>query len=187
MSPKEEMLEVVDEKDVVMGQESREKIHQGGLLHREIHIWFFTPRKEIIFQHRATDKDTYPDLLDATVGGHVEPGDSYEHTAVKECKEETGLDVSLEDLVFLRNLRMIEEDFVTNKVNNTIRKQYAYLFSGDIADLWVESGKAIGFEKYPLEQVLSLSEEEKQKFIPGRISPEVLEMLREAVVKLGLE
>ena len=61
------MLEVINENDNVVGFETRAKIHQDGLLHREIYIWFFTPNGEIIFQHRAKDKDTYPDKLDATV------------------------------------------------------------------------------------------------------------------------
>ena len=95
MSNPLEMLEVIEENDNVVGLETRVKIHQDGLLHREIHIWFLTPKAEIIFQHRAKDKDTYPDKLDATVGGHVEPKMSYEETAVKECKEETGIDIDL--------------------------------------------------------------------------------------------
>jgi len=45
-----------------------------GCFIEKIHVWFVTPDGEIIFQRRAKDKDTYPDLLDATVGGHVEPG-----------------------------------------------------------------------------------------------------------------
>ena len=88
MSNLSEMLEVIDENDNTVGLETRAKIHQDGLLHREIHVWFVTPQGEIIFQHRAKDKDTYPDKLDATVGGHVEPKMSYEETAIKECKEE---------------------------------------------------------------------------------------------------
>lgn len=64
-----EMLEVVDENDNIIGFETRAKVHEQGLLHREIHIFFITPNGEVIFQHRAKDKDTYPDKLDATVGG----------------------------------------------------------------------------------------------------------------------
>ena len=99
------MLNVVNEEDEVIGEETREKVHQDGLLHREIHIFFITPQKEIILQHRAKDKDTYPDLLDATVGGHVEIGDDYISTAVKEAKEETGFDIDKEKLVLLKKMR----------------------------------------------------------------------------------
>lgn len=83
----ENILDIVDENDQIIGQATRDKIHRQGLLHREIHVYFITPQQEIIFQHRAKDKETFPDLLDATVGGHVEIGDSYELTAIKETEE----------------------------------------------------------------------------------------------------
>jgi len=75
MNELKQILEIVNENDEVIGLENRTKIHTEGLLHREIHVWFITPNGEIVFQHRAKDKDTYPDKLDATVGGHVEPND----------------------------------------------------------------------------------------------------------------
>ncbi len=182
----EEMLEIVDENDNVVGLENRVKIHKEGLLHREIHIWFFTPKKEIIFQHRAKDKDTYPDLLDATVGGHVEPGDSYEKTFEKECLEETGLSVKVSDAVVLLKMKKKVYDEVTNKINNTIRIQYAYLYKGKLEDLQLETGKAIGFVKIPLEKVLNLSEEEKKRFIPSIVGVDFLEIYKLAAEKLGL-
>ena len=65
---KEELLEIVSKDNIVIGLETRKVIHEKGLLHREIHVWFITPDRKIIFQHRAKDKDTYPDKLDATIG-----------------------------------------------------------------------------------------------------------------------
>ena len=46
--PAEEMLEVVDENDIVIGIEPRARIHAEGLLHREIHLWLFTPVGDVI-------------------------------------------------------------------------------------------------------------------------------------------
>lgn len=180
MSNSEEMLEVIDENDTVVGLESRKKVHQDGLLHREIHIWFFTPHGEIIFQHRAKDKDTYPDKLDATVGGHVDLGMSYEETAVKECKEETGIDIDLGKLIFLTKMRKKSFDEVTKLTNNTIRSQYAYLYEGAISDLQVEDGKAEGFEAWKLDDLPMLSTEDKTKFIGLILRDDMLEMFTKA-------
>ncbi|EKD96007.1 MAG: Dimethyladenosine transferase, partial [uncultured bacterium] len=91
------ILDIVDENENIIGEDSRENIHKKGLLHREIHVWFYTPKDEIIFQLRGKDKVTRPDLLDATVGGHVELGDSYEDTAIKEVYEETGVKLTSTD------------------------------------------------------------------------------------------
>src|SRR3989338_9985388 len=103
--PDDRKLNIVDEAGNIIGIDSRENIHQQGLLHRETHVWFYTPKGEIIFQHRAKDKDTYPDLLDATVGGHVEIGSDYLKTALAEVAEETGLKIAADDLRFITMVR----------------------------------------------------------------------------------
>ncbi len=174
----EEILDIVNEQDEIIGQDTRKNIHKAGLLHREIHIWFITPSGNMIFQHRAKDKDTYPDLLDATVGGHVDLGMTYEETAIKELLEETGVIADIKDLHVLKKMRSRSVDSLTNKINNVFRLQYGYVFNGDIADLKIEKGKALGFESWPLEKMFALSENEKKKFIPLIYSNEFLDMFR---------
>jgi isopentenyldiphosphate isomerase len=184
---KEEQLEIVNENDEVIGLESRKTIHQKGLLHREIHIWFMTPAREILFQHRAKDKDTYPDKLDATVGGHVEPGMSYEATALKEGEEETGIKLDLSKLKLVKKMRKESFDEATGLTNNTIRSQYVYLFDGSIDDLQVEDGKAIGFEAWKIDSLPTLSNEDKSRFIPMILSKEFLDLFDEGQKLLGLK
>ena len=184
---KEEQLEIVNENDEVVGLESRKTIHQKGLLHREIHIWFMTSGREIIFQHRAKNKDTYPDKLDATVGGHVGPGMSYDETAVKEGKEETGIDLDISKLKVAKKMRKQSFDEATGLTNNTIRTQYVYLFNGNIADLQVEDGKAVGFEAWKIDSLPILSKEDKDRFIPMVLSKEFLKLFDEGEKLLGLK
>lgn len=164
---KDDYLDIVDENDNIIGQETRKKVHRDGLLHREIHVYFITPNKEIIFQHRAKDKDTYPDLLDATVGGHVDSGDNYHKTAIKEIEEETGLKVNLDSLIFLSKVRKEATlDKITGKINNVWRENYIYNFKGNLSDLRIEEGKAIGFQPWSIEKLKNISEEDKKMFIP---------------------
>ncbi len=184
MSNQLELLEVVDENDNILGLETREKIHKEGLLHREIHIWFITPKGEIIFQHRAKDKDTYPDKLDATVGGHVEAKMSYEETAIKECKEETGIDINIDKLFFLAKMQGKNYDIITQLTNNTIHTEYAYLYEGAISDLKVEEGKAIGFEAWKIDDLPNLSETDKNKFIGLILKEEMLKLFNKAKKQL---
>ena len=70
-------------------------------------------------------------------------------------------------------------DVLTNTINNTIRVQYAYIYAGKLADLRAEDGKAVGFEAWPFEKILNLSEEDKEKFIPLYRLPDFLEMFKE--------
>ena len=162
-----DILNIVDENDEIIGQETREKIHSDGLLHREVHVYFVTPNKEIIFQHRAKDKDTFPDLLDATVGGHVEMGDSYEKTAVKEAEEETGLKIKASDLIFAGKIKNRSEDRITGKINYAFLAVYLYVYTGDVSELKIEAGKALGFEVWAISDLLALDDNSKARFIPG--------------------
>lgn len=114
-------LNIVDKNDNIIGTESREVIHSKGLLHREVHVHFVTHKNEIIFQHRAKDKDTFPDLLDATVGGHVEIGDNYSESAIKESLEETGVEVRISDLIPLDKVHNKSEDKATGKINHAFQ------------------------------------------------------------------
>lgn len=183
----EEQLEVINENDEVIGLESRKIIHQKGLLHREIHIWFMTPNREIIFQHRAKDKDTYPDKLDATVGGHVEPGMSYDQTAIKEGAEETGIMLDPTRLKIVRKIRKKSLDEATGLTNNTIRTQYVYLFDGNLNDLHIEEGKAIGFEAWEIDSLSTLSKEDRAKFIPMILSKEFIDLFEEGQKILNIK
>jgi len=174
--PDERRLNVVDGDGNIVGEETREKIHRDGLLHKEIFIIFYTPKGEIIFQHRAKDKDTFPDKLDIAVGGHVEMGEDFLTTALNETAEETGLKLKPSDLQYIKTLKVVSYDRVTGKTNNSLRACYSYLYGGDVGDLKVEDGKACGFEAYLIDKLLVANEEERSRFIPGIFSEEVLEM-----------
>ena len=171
-------LNIIDENGNITGEETRENIHKQGLLHREIHVWFYTPKGEILFQHRAKDKDTYPDLLDATVGGHVEIGVDYESAALQELEEETGISATKDNLAFIQIVRSKTHDKTTYMTNNVIRAVYAYRYDGKVENLKIEKGKAIGFEAWPLEKIFNISDEERKRFIPSILNNEVLDIFR---------
>lgn len=163
------ILNVIDEDGNVLREATRHEIHEKGLLNPEVHVWFYTPNSEVIFQHRAKDKDTFPDLLDATVGGHVEVGDSYEETALKESEEETGIVPNPKNLTFLRMTITNHKDDVTETINHTRRNVYAYRYDGHVKDLKIKEGKSLGFESWPIDKLFNLSEEERKKFISSTL------------------
>lgn len=171
-------LNIVDADDVIIGVRTREDIHQHGLRHRETHVWFYTPKGEVILQHRAKDKDTYPNLLDATVSGHVEIGASYESTAIQETLEETGVTLKATDLTLIEMLHSQSFDTVTQKTNNAIRAVYAHLYRSRLEDLVAEPGKIIGFELWDFAAIFNASPAEAARFIPFIFAEQDLAILR---------
>lgn len=163
-------IPIVNENDEIVGEEERSLVHQKGILHREIHVWFITPDNKIIFQKRGMNKETYPGLLDATVGGHVDSANhTYEETAERESYEETGVDVRGK-LIEIEKTQSKSFDKVTNLVNNAFKTIYAYVFYGNISELKIEDKNGLGFESYSLEDIENLNEEQKKNFISSMVS-----------------
>jgi len=178
MKKYQEKLDIVDEDDNVIGQDTRENIHQKGLLHREIHVIIYNDKDEILFQKRSKNKDTYPRLLDISIGGHVDLGENYEDTAIKELKEESGILANKEDLKFLKKTRSKSFDKITGMINNTYRSIYSYKYVGNIKDLKIEEGKADSLEFWSLNSILNLTKNEKNKFIDKVIGDKYLEIYK---------
>lgn len=86
----DEIFDVVDEKDEVIGQERRKVVHEQDLLHRAIHAFIFNKRGEVFLQKRSRLKDTHPGAWDSSASGHLDSGEDYEDCAVRELEEEAG-------------------------------------------------------------------------------------------------
>lgn len=173
-----EKLDVIDEQENIIDQISRNEVHGKGLLHREVHVWLHTPDDKIIFQKRSSTKDTFPNFLDASVGGHVDLGETPEVAAIKELAEESGIIAEFSQLNFITKRRSYSVDSKRNKINNVIRYLYSYLYTGDINDLVVEEGKGDGFVSYSISELESINKKELEKFIPSTLSKENIEMFK---------
>ena len=91
----EEIFDVVDEADRVIGQATRSDVHTRGLLHRAVNIFVFNSRGQLLLQRRSATKDQFPLCYTSSASGHVDAGETYEHAAVRELQEELGLNAAL--------------------------------------------------------------------------------------------
>lgn len=89
----DEIIDVVDRQDQVIGQASRQAVHARGLRHRAVHILIFTGRGELLVQKRAATKDTFPGCYDSSAAGHLGAGEDYDAAAGRELDEELGLNL----------------------------------------------------------------------------------------------
>lgn len=87
----EEIFDVVDDRDEVVGQATRAEVHAQGLLHRAVHVMVFDKTGRLFLQKRSMSKDTFPGAWDTSAAGHVDAGEDYDPCAVRETEEELGL------------------------------------------------------------------------------------------------
>ena len=90
----EEIFDVVNERDEVVGQQSRVEVHRLGLMHRAVHVLVFNAAGQIFLQKRSMKKDRQPGLWDSSASGHVDSGEDYDACAVREVREEIGLQLT---------------------------------------------------------------------------------------------
>lgn len=88
MNSEEEIYDLVDMEDQVIGQATRKEIHQNNLLHRSVHIFVFNPEGDLYLQKRAFSKDENPGFWDTSCAGHVDAGEDYLTAANRELMEE---------------------------------------------------------------------------------------------------
>jgi isopentenyldiphosphate isomerase len=87
----EEIFDVVNERDEVVGQQRRSEVHRLGLMHRAVHVLVFNAAGQIFLQKRSMKKDRQPGLWDSSASGHVDSGEDYDACAVRELREEIGV------------------------------------------------------------------------------------------------
>jgi isopentenyldiphosphate isomerase len=90
----EEIFDIVNERDEVVGQAPRKEVHARGLWHRAVHVLVFNARGEVFLQKRSMLKDTAKGKWDSSSSGHVDTGEDYDTCAVRELREEIGLVVT---------------------------------------------------------------------------------------------
>ena len=87
----EEIFDVVDDRDRVIGKQIRREVHRLGLKHRAVHLLVFNTRGEVYLQKRSFRKDTFPGAWDSSASGHLDSGETYDACAIREAREEIGL------------------------------------------------------------------------------------------------
>lgn len=89
----EEIFDVVDDHDQVIGQASRGTVHRDKLKHRAIHIFVHNSTGKIFLQKRSMAKDCFPGKWDSSASGHLDSGEEYDECSIRELREELGVDL----------------------------------------------------------------------------------------------
>ncbi|MEO6052458.1 MAG: 16S rRNA (adenine(1518)-N(6)/adenine(1519)-N(6))-dimethyltransferase RsmA [Chthoniobacterales bacterium] len=103
-----ELFDVVDESDNVIGPQPRGTVHVNNLRHRAVHILIFNSLGELFLQKRTLWKDKNPGKWDSSTAGHVDAGENYLEAAVREIREELGVEIPPETLKPVHKLSSAE-------------------------------------------------------------------------------
>lgn len=105
-----EWFDIVDENGCPTGETvERKYAHRHGIRHRTAHLWLVREkdgRIQVLLQKRCANKDSNPGCYDISSAGHIPAGVDYPPSAIRELKEELGVDAQEADLIFCGDRRI---------------------------------------------------------------------------------
>lgn len=94
-----ELIEIITLEGKPTGKSAlKSEIHAKGHYHNTAHIWFYTKKGDVLLAQRAASKTIYPLLWDVSVAGHIDSGENIRQGAIREIREEIGLQISINEL-----------------------------------------------------------------------------------------
>ncbi len=106
------MLDVIDEQNTVIGQETKLRVHEQGLRHRVSAVLLQNEQGDYLIP-TASDKKVEAGGLFHSAAGHVTSRQSYSEGAKRELWEETGVQTNFEPQ--LLGSFWLEKDYPTRK------------------------------------------------------------------------
>ena len=137
----DEQIDIVDDRDTIVGKAHWKDVIEKGLLHRSANIMVFNSEGKIFVHRRADHLKLYGGMWDVKFGGHVSTGESYEDGARRELFEEAGIKDT--ELIFLFVLAF------RSKTNNANRKVFKCVYDGELKlqESEVAEGRFVSMEE----------------------------------------
>lgn len=147
----EEILEIVDENNHVIGKASRLECYQKGLLHRAVNVFVFNSKGEVFLQKRSAKKFGFPLFWDLSCSEHVKPGESFIDAAKRGLKEELGIDVEVEEILPIHRVDNRDESNNQKYLDSELIVTFKAVFDGEMKfdPREVAEGRFFDTEKLP--------------------------------------
>lgn len=152
----EELLDIVNEQDEVVGKDTRKNVHDRHEIHRGVHVFVINSSGKVLLQKRSEKKDYYPGYFDASVGAQVFSGESYGEAATRETKEELGF--KPDKLEFICDYKSYSERQREN------RRLFVCYSEGPFK---IDKGELESIEFYNLDVIQKEINDGKMKFTEG--------------------
>lgn len=144
----------------------RTRVHSEGLWHRTVHIWAFDGKGRILFQLRSRVKENNPGLFDTSCAGHISAGDSSVNAAVRELREELGVQKSSRDLEYVFEAKHESVLNGGSYLDNEYYDVYKITLSDDeVESLVPQPGEVDGFVWMTREEFFAKHKLHSEKFV----------------------
>ena len=99
-----EMVDKLNNKKEKLNKIGERHENKIGEYHQSVHTWIMNSKGEFLMQKRSANKRMFPNMWSQT-GGGVEVGETSLEGALRECKEELGIDIPKEKIEFILSFK----------------------------------------------------------------------------------
>ncbi len=155
-----EWFDQYDEEGNLLSQQvSRTEAHTQGIWHKTIHLWLCNAQGELLWQKRSLAKDTNPGLWDISVAGHISAGQTPVEAAIRETKEEAGIQISAENLIHLFSVKNEFRDPLTQVFDREFQEVFFYSRAVELPLTIPDPHEVSEFRFLPLSQLVDPSQD----------------------------
>lgn len=159
---KSEYLDLFDENNHPLERKkNRVQVHIDGDWHRAAHIFIVNSKNEILCQKRHPSKQMWANYWDIIMGGHVASGESYDTTAIREMKEELGVDIKRKDLKPLGVYKGENKEKKSGTISREFRKVYLYKTGLPVKKYTIQDNELTELKYVPVKKLISTLNQKK--------------------------
>lgn len=171
-----ELIDIVDENGNFTGEVmEKNQAHDLNLLHWEVATFIVNSKGQTLLQRRSANKRFNPNMW-AVCAGHVDSGEKLESAALREIKEELGIDVNPKDLYLLDDKQVKKRES-----NSHILRWYYVVYDND--DFKIELNELSEVKWFEIDEVIDMINKNDESLVLKSNSLYLLERLKEQVNK----
>ncbi len=149
-----EYLELFNEyNEPLQAVKLRSQVHKDGNWHRTAQVYVLNQANELLCNLRSPLKDVFPLLWDVSIGGHLEPGESYASCAMRELAEELSIKVAPQEIQYITQIKIDGKDEVAGLIDREHAGIFVYKTSTPAEAFRFQKEEIVELRYFPLPYV----------------------------------
>lgn len=135
-----EIFDELNDKGELTGQKiARDEAHKTGAWHKAVVLFLLNKKKQVLLQKRSMEKKNWPGRWDVTSGGHVDSGETGVEAAIRELREELGINIDSKEVALIGTA--MSSDIEGGMINRHFNEYYVAQKEVDVDTLTLQKGE----------------------------------------------